>query len=348
MNAIKKLSNFLKNSIVLFWWHLPIKRKTRQNIKTVFFTIFGFLLKNTKPYKNWVEIRRLTSDIEIISPERCPAEWSIAESNIEVVRKMSRKSGVETVTNIAIIIHAYYSDIFRDLVERISKEFSEIPYSVKLYISTIESIANEVTDILSKSGLDYEVEVFANHGRDILPFLRTAEKISSPETIILKLHTKRSDHRLTGELWRKELYNSLLSKDKILKTVEYFNNNRNVGIVGPSGNIVPMSLYFGGNALALSYYCNIFNISAKELKNMLFVAGSMFYARTHAIEALIKLQIPSSMFEEESGQHDGTMAHAIERVFTLSAYHVGMSIADTSFPKDIEKVHITENHPYTW
>ena len=86
----------------------------------------------------------------------------------------------------------------------------------------------------------------------------------------------------------------------------------------------------------------------KELKNMHFVAGSMFYARTHAIEPLIKLQIPSTMFEEESGQHDGTMAHAIERVFTLSAYHVGMIVADTSFPKNTEGVQVTDDHPYTW
>jgi lipopolysaccharide biosynthesis protein len=59
------------------------------------------------------------------------------------------------------------------------------------------------------------------------------------------------------------------------------------------------------------------------------VAGSMFWARTEALLPLYAL-VDSADFESESGQTDGTMAHAIERLFSVSAYSVGLDCVDVS------------------
>jgi lipopolysaccharide biosynthesis protein len=341
--------NKLKNGIAWLWWHMPFRRGTRQQIKTVVFTLFGFLFRNTRPYKNWKEIRRLSSNIAFPESVSYPSHWQLSDESLKKVREHSKGTQPQSISKIAIVIHAFYPDIFEEIMARIEKEFVKIDLvTPKLYVSTIAENKEQILRTLSTTSMKYHVEVFPNHGRDILPFLRLAEKISDPNTLILKLHTKRSDHRLTGSLWRKELYESMLSAENIKKALSYVNNIPDVGIIGPKGNIVPMNLYFGGNALALSYFCRLFQVSADDVKKMAFVAGSMFFARYSAIKPIIDLHIPESMFEPEAGQNDGTMAHAIERVFSISAHYTGMVISDTSFPKNTQKLLVTKEHPYTW
>lgn len=199
-------------------------------------------------------------------------------------------------------------------------------------------------------GRDYPVDVraFPNRGRDALPFLRLAAGIEDEGALVVKVHTKRADHRLTGELWREELLEGLLGEGKIERALDYLNEHPRVGLIGPRGHVVPMSLYFGGNALALRYFAQVFGIPLGELLRMNFVAGGMFMARRGALEPLLSLAIPDSMFEAEAGQSDGTMAHAIERVYSLSARYQGLTISDTSFPHREPEVSVTRDHPFTW
>ncbi len=343
------LQNKTKNLIVRLWWHMPFKRGMRQHIKTVFFTLFGFLFRNTRPYKNWIEIRKLSKNIAFPESVEYPENWTSVDESISRLKTLPINLHAEPIKRVDIVVHAFYPDILEDIAKHIESEFRKIPeVPVKVLVSTTSENQATVTNILKETHLEFQIEVFPNHGRDILPFLSIARKISDPDTMVLKLHTKRSDHRLTGSLWRKELFDNLLSGEKIKQAMDYFNEHSEIGIIGPKGNIVPMNLYFGGNALALSYYCRIFSVSAQDLQRMTFVAGSMFFARLSALNPIIALDIPVSMFEPETGQNDGTMAHAIERVFSLSARYGGMTLTDTSFPVDPQTLKITKEHPFTW
>jgi lipopolysaccharide biosynthesis protein len=62
---------------------------------------------------------------------------------------------------------------------------------------------------------------------------------------------------------------------------------------------------------------------------MVFTAGSMFWIRSRALMPILNLAISNEDFEVESGQTDGTLAHAIERFFTVAAKMGGYRVVDT-------------------
>jgi lipopolysaccharide biosynthesis protein len=327
------------------WWHLPLGRRTRQAVKTALFSWSGFLFRNTRPYINWAEVRKLSRSVEFDSGNPFPPHYDLTLLD----KKPEAAAGIPELRRVALVIHAFYPDIFGQILSRIESGLGpEANLPVKVFVSTPAGNEAQIRRLAAGCRRPISVEVFPNRGRDVLPFLRLASGIEDADSLVVKLHTKKSNHRLTGELWREELLAGLLADGKIQKALAYFNQHPGVGLIGPAGHVVPMSLYFGGNAPALRFFCQVFGVSVRELRTMNFPAGGMFFARWAALRPLLSLDISDTMFEAEAGQSDGTMAHAIERVFSLSARFQGLTISDTSFPKNDSDVTVTRDHPYTW
>lgn len=61
-----------------------------------------------------------------------------------------------------------------------------------------------------------------------------------------------------------------------------------------------------------------------------FVAGSMFWVRLEALRTLLDAPLQPRDFEPESGQIDGTLAHAIERIVAASVAQAGWRVAGTA------------------
>lgn len=235
---------------------------------------------------------------------------------------------------IPIVIHVFYVDVFNHILEYLKKIND---FVLKLYITTSLENQNSVRTILEAHPFDFYLHTTENRGRDILPFLKIMPfVISDGHEFFLKIHTKKSLHRTDGNEWRDDIYRKLMATASIIEAVRLFQKNPHVGIIGPDGHMVAMSYYWGSNAKNVICLARRLGIEANALSNMNFIAGSMFFSRTDAMLPILNLAIEDTDFESESGQIDGTLAHAIERLFAVSAHSIQMTTVCPSNVRLIE------------
>jgi lipopolysaccharide biosynthesis protein len=217
---------------------------------------------------------------------------------------------------LAIVIHAFYVDIFREILGYLEK----LRLPSKLFITTPFGQADIVKSMIEKCGFDFRLMEVANHGRDVLPFFKIIpEVIGEGFEVFLKLHTKKSTHRQDGRMWLNDILGKLVSQENAKRIMQTFTNDPDVGIVGPEDHIVPMTTYWGSNQKRVLGLAARLGVDKEKLMSAPFVAGTMFYGRISALKPMLNLAISDKDFEPESGQIDGTMAHAIERIFSISA-----------------------------
>jgi lipopolysaccharide biosynthesis protein len=223
---------------------------------------------------------------------------------------------------LAIVVHAFYEDVFEEILAYIGRLTST---TIHLYVTCPLEKAETVRDRLVASGQRYSLLPLPNRGRDVLPFLKIMPRvIEGGHRVLIKVHTKKSVHRQDGDIWRSELFDSLLTHSAICDALEHFGKVVTTGILGPKGHVVPMSYYWGSNAARVEHLSARLGIDRSTLKDLNFVAGTMFFARTQALLPLMNLAICEDDFEEELHQVDGTMAHAIERIISVGAKAVSL------------------------
>ena len=238
----------------------------------------------------------------------------------------------------AIIIHSYYVDLLEDLLIKVCK----IKSKKKLYVSCEKKYKQIVQQKLEKYNLDFLILEVANSGRDIKPFIKLLPQIiNAKHEIILKIHTKKSLHRKDGASWRNDLLMKLLNPKNIQLIVEKFNTDRDLGMIGPSGHIVPIKNYIGQNKKRICDIAYQMGVPQSVVMRKQFIAGSMFFARTSSLLPILRLGFKDSCFEKESGQLDGTLAHALERIISLCMVVENLKLLSTDL-----KVEKTINYPW--
>lgn len=217
-------------------------------------------------------------------------------------------------TPVTIFVHVFHIPIWLDILVHLQK--LTFPYQL-----VVTSPHPRTAIELPRNLVGIEFYQTANSGRDIGPFLTSLRETRFATDICLKLHTKRSLHRLDGDIWRESILKDLLADPEIAtRTVELLRANPKVGIVSPNCHLVPIRLFLGANESKIRRLLDIYGIdgTATDFSKELFVAGSMFWFRSAAFE-LLRTRGSAVEFERERGQLDGTTAHAHERIFTVLA-----------------------------
>jgi lipopolysaccharide biosynthesis protein len=226
-----------------------------------------------------------------------------------------------------VVVHAWHADVLGEILDALR----DSGLAMRLVVTTTCEKRDEVQSILSARGLDAELDVFENRGRDVLPFLKTASRLlDEGEDVVLKLHTKRSQHRDDGAAWRRELLARLVGGGRAPGIVRAFENQPTLGMVGPEGHILPIRKFVGGNRELLDYLPQRLGVSRECVRDGTFVAGNMFWVRLEALRPVLDASLDCWEFEPESGQVDGTCAHALERMMACCVREGSYGVASAS------------------
>jgi hypothetical protein len=225
------------------------------------------------------------------------------------------------------VVHVYYVELLDELAAALRG--SRVPFRV--IVTTPHERVAAVRKRLAQLGLRAEVEPHENRGRDVLPFLRVADRLlDEGAELVVKLHTKRSSHRNDGERWRAELLARLLAPERAPGIRAAFARDGRLGCVAPEGHILRLAVYWGWNENNVRYLCTRMGVPAPDLTRDRFVAGSMFWVRLQALRPLLDAHLGEWEFEPEGGHIDGTMAHAIERAFALAVGGAGFRLQSSA------------------
>lgn len=213
------------------------------------------------------------------------------------------------------IVHAFYPELCPD----VRRHLENVPGQLDVYISTTsEQKRDQIQQIFD--GYDkgsVEIRVFENRGRDIAPKLVGFRDVYSRYDLALSLHTKKSPHAGAAlEHWRDYLYKHLLGSPEIVQSIFELLARDRVGMVFPQHFFFLRDILgWGANFATCRALLARMDIAIDENVMLECPSGSMFWCRTEALARLLDQNLQFGDFDDETGQIDGTLAHAIERAF---------------------------------
>ncbi|WP_324806688.1 rhamnan synthesis F family protein [Sphingomonas sp. LY29] len=215
-------------------------------------------------------------------------------------------------------VHAYYPDVLPEIFG----QFAKGARSASFVITTPnEEKASEIRTIgqrFSMENIDIVVTP-SNRGRDIGPFIDELASRCAPSDVVCHVHTKKSPEAgdWFGERWRDNMYRSVLSQPAI----DLFNDPA-VGLVIPDN---PRNNGWTEN------WAEAKKIAAAWTENLPyhpgpFPIGNMFWVRGAVLHAMREATIQST-WPTEPIKVDGTVLHAIERLWPMACAQVGLELA---------------------
>ena len=205
----------------------------------------------------------------------------------------------------------------------------EVPFDLFISICDENIHANVRASFAGLPGCErLIIEALTNRGRDLRPMVVEFGARLAAYEFVLHLHTKKSDHTSAKKDWGTQLGHHLLhSASHVRQVLNIFADNPVVGLIFPVYHpCVGEQIKWGANLKrCASEIHRILHCKISEKDLLPFPAGSFFFARTKAIFPLLHNAFEVQDFEHEQGQIDGTLSHAIERMFSLVSAHRGFT-----------------------
>lgn len=260
----------------------------------------------------------------VLCPGKRSATWPPSVFARYTPLQLPQGESRESTLRTAAIIHCYYPELLPILLEYLKS----LPSATHIYISTdTEEKYTAIQRQTAPMGFSQtEIRIYPNKGWDIAPFLAGFADIIPHYDLICKVHVKASPHmsKNNSAYWRIMLYRSLLgSNNHVRKILKLFENNPDLGmIVSPSLPYYQVDM--GTNRKWLIFLLQKMGITIPLNEAIDFPVGSMFWARSTALQPLLNLQLDFEDFEDTNPlQRNGTLAHAIERSFLFSCCKAG-------------------------
>ena len=223
---------------------------------------------------------------------------------------------------ILVVVHAFYTKRLKNLLASLRN----IPYCFELVVTVCRHGDVEIVEsIFLEEGLSvdsFDIKVFPNQGRDMLPFAKIIREMNAQKkdfNFVLKLHTKQS-HTVDkgsayGDLWLESMLSNLLGSPFNVKYIitELF-QRKGCALVSP---LTPLDVFrfckWRNNLSPIAHLKDIYAVNDLPEDSIYFPAGSMFWID---FDQAIKI---CSCFEDERVPPEplpknGTYLHGYERL----------------------------------
>ena len=242
-----------------------------------------------------------------------------------------------------MILHLYYTELFAEVQSYLDHLDGEFDF----FISLNEDQAAFAQQIYAQYPTA-SILLVPNRGRDLAPFVEFL-KIIEPlgYEAVLKIHTKKTLHREDGTTWRKDVFEKLLgSKEQVANILTSLKSDQAIAMIGPEDHVIDSRFYMGKNAAKvqdLFYKCGY----AQSLpESFFFVASTMFWVKPDIFNPLLKAGLSFDDFEIEPLPVDGSLAHALERLFGLLVEIQGKHVRSITRTGNLEKPDPYKIYPF--
>lgn len=247
---------------------------------------------------------------------------------------------------VAIHLHLHYVD----LLDELSMFLANIPGPFSLYVSvTHAAVVDEISTRLTASLKNAKVLVkcFGNRGRDIGAFVAGFAAELSLHEVICHIHSKKSPHNKNKADWRRQLLVNLLGSPSIVSNIlRILTTNPHIGMIFPEyHSSLRKQISWGSNYAVCQQVAAKLGIEVYKNEMAIFPAGSMFWARSSGIATLLRAGLSFNDFPVEASQVDGTLAHAIERLFGEVVLQSGFDLLQV---KSSKQYNMISYHPKKW
>jgi glycosyltransferase involved in cell wall biosynthesis len=233
-------------------------------------------------------------------------------------------------TRVALHLHVYYADLLSEMLGRIGDN----RVRPDLFISVPnERVAEDVRATLAGySGRVADVQVVPNRGRDIGPLLTAfGPALLAGYDFVGHLHTKKTadlKDENVGKNWYRFLLENLLGGKAPMADIVLgrLAADPTLGLVFPED---PNVVGWGINRPYAEAVAGALGVTELP-EHFQFPVGTMFWARVESLRPMIEHGFDWSDYPAEPLPYDGSLLHALERLFPLSAEAHGFRTAVTN------------------
>ena len=233
----------------------------------------------------------------------------LAHPELATDRRQPRLHGARSDARMLVVAHVYYPEVWFDIEDRLVR----LPEPYDLVVSLVEGRTEVLEPQIAERLPHAIIHHVQNHGRDLGPLVELAGAgVFDGYDAILKVHTKRSPHRVDGDAWRVALLDGLLpSPEGIRRIIELLRTRRSCGPRRPErepprrGDV---GLQSGSGRGA-----------GRSTSDRLRSRGAALPCRLDVLGAAVDSpatrgsRAGDEHFEPEASHVDGSTAHALER-----------------------------------
>lgn len=233
---------------------------------------------------------------------------------------------------IALVMHIF----FEDQIDYCIKYAASMPLDADVLITTCSPQNVKTIKEMSKTLNPRNVTVvqIENRGRDVSALLVAAADFVQKYDIVCFAHDKKSQQMLpytVGESFSYKCFENILgSSSYVSNIISRFQNEPKLGMLMPpppnhAGYYGILGTEWGNNfdnTVRLAKELNIksvFDITKEPISPL----GTMFWFRVDALKPMFNKQWKYTDFPKEPNGYDGTILHAIERLYGFSCQSMG-------------------------